>query len=250
MFRSNMLTRMLWRNRQTVKVLNATRSSPILCSHAVVNIREQGTGTVAIEDSYVKKFMKAVGLMDQSRTRLKLSGYFLYESVPAQVNYVEWFSKCEIEDTFSSWFYITELHVWLLMVRCMAEDATNAAQKERYVKGDGWFIRNCIVEALWADVSNRIKLLDGANPSIARKQVSELSEQFQAALVGYDEGLDDDRILAAAIWRRFYGMSPNVAPENVEKIVQFVRHQMANLDKLSSEQLKKSPKIDWLSIVN
>lgn len=66
-----------------------------------------------------------------------------------------------MEDTFTSWFCITELHVWMLMVRCMAEDITlQNTQKEKYVKGDGYFIRNCIVEALWADVANRIKLLE------------------------------------------------------------------------------------------
>lgn len=96
--------------------------------------------------------------------RLKLSGYFLYECIPEQVDYVGWFSKCHLPDTFSSWFYVTELHVWLLMVRCMAEDvALEPSQKEKYVRGDGYFIRNCIVEALWADVGNRIKLLEVRN---------------------------------------------------------------------------------------
>lgn len=71
-----------------------------------------------------------------------------------------------------------------------------------------------------------LSIFQGANPAIARKQVSELSEQFQAALVGYDEGITEDRILAAAVWRRFYSMSDDANPEHVERIVHFIRHQV------------------------
>ncbi|KAL4716645.1 hypothetical protein ACJJTC_008280 [Scirpophaga incertulas] len=214
-----------------------------------VDIRLQGT--VTLEEGYVKKFMKAVGWMDQSRTRLKLTGYLLYEAVPDKIKYEEWFETLNLPDTFASWFTITELHVWMLMVRYMAEDmiATNN-DKKKYVKGDGHFVRNCIIEALWADVGNKIKLLEGANPSIARKQVSELSEQFQAALVAYDEGLSDDKILAAAVWRRFYLMSHDAKVENIERLVHYVRHQISLLDKIPIEELKMTPKINWLSILD
>lgn len=92
---------------------------------------------------------------------MKLTGYFLYECVPDKVVYNDWFEKLELPDTFASWFIITELHVWILMVRYMAEDITTSkAEKQKYVKGDGHFVRNCIIEALWADVGNKIKLLE------------------------------------------------------------------------------------------
>lgn len=93
--------------------------------------------------------------------RLKLTGYFLYECVPDSVAYHEWFEDLELPDTFASWFIVTELHVWLLLVRYMAEDVTpSTSEKKKYVKGDGHFVRNCIIEALWADVTNRIKYLE------------------------------------------------------------------------------------------
>ncbi|XP_041971335.1 ubiquinol-cytochrome-c reductase complex assembly factor 1 [Aricia agestis] len=205
--------------------------------------------TVAIEESYVKKFMKAVGWMDQARTRLKLTGYFLYECVPDKVAYNEWFEELDLPDTFASWFIVTELHVWLLLVCYMAEDVSAAlTDKKKYVKGDGHFVRNCIIEALWADVANRIKLLEGANPTIAKKQVLELSEQFQAALVSYDEGLEDDKVMAAAVWRRFYTLSQDVKAEQIERIVHFIRHQLSILHEIPSQDLKWKPDINWLSI--
>lgn len=74
---------------------------------------------------------------------------------------MEWIEELNLPDTFASWFTITELHVWLLLVRYMAEDIVPGVEdKKKYVKGDGHFVRNCIIEALWADVGNRIKLLD------------------------------------------------------------------------------------------
>ncbi|XP_045494053.1 ubiquinol-cytochrome-c reductase complex assembly factor 1 [Colias croceus] len=214
----------------------------------VLNRRVQST--VAVDESYLKKFMKAVGWMDQERARLKLTGYFLYQCVPEKIAYHEWFEVLELPDTFTSWFIVTELHVWLILVRYMAEDVTVTGDKKKLLKGNGHFVRNCIIEALWADVANRIKLLEGANPTIAKKQVTELSEQFQAALVGYDEGLDDDKVLAAAVWRRFYSLSHDVKAAHVEKIVHFIRHQMATLDKIPSKDLKWKPQLAWLSITD
>lgn len=81
--------------------------------------------------------------------------------MPERVAYNEWFEDLELPDTFASWFIVTELHVWLLLVRYMAEDVTpSTSEKSKYVKGDGHFVRNCIIEALWADVTNRIKFLE------------------------------------------------------------------------------------------
>ncbi|KPI91317.1 Ubiquinol-cytochrome c reductase complex chaperone CBP3-like [Papilio xuthus] len=131
----------------------------------------------------------------------------------------------------------------------MAEDVTSITNdKKKYVKGDGHFVRNCVIEALWADVAMRVKLLEGANPAIARKQVTELSEQFQAALVAYDEGLSDDKIMASAVWRRFYSLSEDANAMDIEKIVHFIRHQVSELDKIPSKDLKWKPVFTWLSI--
>lgn len=72
-------------------------------------------------------------------------GYLLYESIADGIDYVKFFEEFKLSDTFYSWFVITELHIWMVIVRCMAE-------------GDvGPKIRNKIVEALWADVRQRVK---------------------------------------------------------------------------------------------
>jgi cytochrome b pre-mRNA-processing protein 3 len=56
--------------------------------------------------------------------------------------------ELQMPDTFYSWFLVTELHVWMLMVRTMAEGE------------EGRFVRNNIVEAMWEDVITRVKKLE------------------------------------------------------------------------------------------
>ena len=52
-----------------------------------------------------------------------------------------------MEDTFFSWFLVTEIHVWMLMLRVMQEE------------NNGVQMRNYIVEAMWNDVKIRAKKL-------------------------------------------------------------------------------------------
>lgn len=105
------------------------------------------------------------------------------------------------------------------MVRAMAEGSEKGE--------DGKFMRNCIVEAMWGDVSKRAKKLSSGNPSEMRKQIQIMSEQFQAALINYDEGImSDDRVLAGALWRRFFEMKCDNY-EHLETMVRYVRKQVS-----------------------
>ena len=150
-----------------------------------------------------------------SNQKLKISGYVLYESVENQIDYVEFFEKFNLPDTFYSWFAITELHVWMLMVRCMAEDA------------DGMVVRNSVIDCFWEDVSARIKKIGGVNPSKARKQLRLLAQQFRAAVIAYDEGLQsNDMVLAGAIWRIMY-QREDVDVCDIEDLVNYVRRHVS-----------------------
>lgn len=61
----------------------------------------------------------------------------------------------------------------------------------------------------------------------ARDQLSDVSEQFQAALLTYDEGLlRDDKVLASALWRRFFSKECYDAIQ-LEHMVCYVRKQVS-----------------------
>lgn len=169
--------------------------------------------------------------------KLRASSTLLYENVADKINYYEFFGEFDLPDTFNSWFLVTELHCWLLLTRVMQEGSESGQ--------DGRFIRNCIVETLWGDVQTRAKKLSLDNPSASRSQVAILAEQFQAALIIYDEGLmSDDKILANALWRRFFNMKCDDFTK-LEKLVKYVRKTTMQLDNMTRQQLISKPQIVW-----
>jgi len=62
---------------------------------------------------------------------------------------------------------------------------------------EGKIVRNALMKAMWEDSDAKSKQLEGAVASARRKQIQVLSEEFQASLLSYDEGLlGNDKILA------------------------------------------------------
>lgn len=142
---------------------------------------------------------------------------FLYESVSDHVMYREFVEKFNLPNTFKSWFLVTELHVWMLMVRAMGE------------LEHGEVVRNRIVEQLWLDVVKRVQKLIPGSKSLAYKQIEDCSHEFQYAILAYDEGLmKDDKQLASAIWKRFFD-SNNDDYESVELLIKYIRMNVSIL---------------------
>ncbi|KOC66746.1 Ubiquinol-cytochrome c reductase complex chaperone CBP3 like protein, partial [Habropoda laboriosa] len=166
----------------------------------------------------------------------KYVSYHLYGDIPDQLNYSVFFKGFNMPDTFYSWFLITELHVWLLMVRFMAEG-------ER-----GKIVIKNIVEAMWHDVVLRADLLGPIPGKVKRKTITELSHQFNAALIGYDEGImSDDKVLAGALWRRFFRLECN-NPEHLETLVIYVRKQTNIFDKIPSDKVFHRSIAQWVDL--
>lgn len=65
----------------------------------------------------------------------------------------------------------------------------------------------------------------------------ELTYQFNAAVIGYDEGImSDDKVLASALWRRFFSLECN-NPEHLEKLLIYVRKQVMKIFLFSYSEL-------------
>ncbi|XP_044756332.1 ubiquinol-cytochrome-c reductase complex assembly factor 1 isoform X2 [Coccinella septempunctata] len=187
----------------------------------------------------IKKFLSAVPFLQFNKTKLKVIAYDQYEILVDNIDYIEFFEELDLPDTFYSWFVVTELHLWMLSARAMAEGT------------DGRLIRNTLVEALWADVLQRVKKLGSrSNPIDIRGKIVELSEQLQASYIAYDEGLlSDDTVLAGALWRRFYQRS-DIDVEHLEKLVKYIRKNMRLLENLSTEQFFKPKDIKWCPLIS
>merc|ERR1712168_938228 len=186
---------------------------------------------------FLNKMARKLGWLDHSRSKLKRSGYVLYEKTLEQVNMEEFFQVCELPDTFYSWFLIMELHIWMLMVRLMDDGE------------EGRFVRNCLVEAMWEDVDQRSKKLGASNASARRAQVDQILEQFQATLFHYDEGLMiDDKALAGALWCHLFSKDC-IDPERIECVLQYIRKQISMLDGISRDDMLLDCDIKWTPLL-
>ncbi|XP_017493113.1 PREDICTED: ubiquinol-cytochrome-c reductase complex assembly factor 1 isoform X1 [Rhagoletis zephyria] len=235
--------------RKSNNLVITTTASVRPCRLSTQNAQEYSTTTrtdvvnnqpESSDDNILKRVLKRVGFSPNTKTRLRVSSHLLYESVADKINYLNFFKAFDMPNTFNSWFLVTELHVWMLLVRAMAEGSESGE--------DGRFLRNCIVEVMWGDVNARAKKLGTHNPSKTREQIEILSEQFQAALIAYDEGImSDDRVLAGALWRRFFAMNCDDIIK-IERLVKYVREQTVLLDQLQREDFLQKPKIAWADL--
>lgn len=121
---------------------------------------------------------------------------------------MDFVTKFNMRDEFHSWFLITELHSWMLMVRAMAEE------------GHPVRIRDGISNVFWDDILRRAKALTTGKEVSAH--MYEFSGQFQYAILSYDEGLSDDKVLASAIWNRFF-FKKCENYEHIELLVKYIR---------------------------
>ncbi|CAG0885197.1 unnamed protein product [Darwinula stevensoni] len=172
-----------------------------------------------------------------SKSSLKRASFELYEGAVDNLEYMRFFKQLKMPDTLYSWYLVTELHVWMMMVRVMREEK------------HGRYLRNCMSEILWQDIEARIKALGDTSSRVIRTNLSEIHEQFQAALFNYDEGvLSSDCVLAGALWRRI--LSRQVDAKNMEAMVHYVRGTLHMMDAVPSEQLimKPSDCFSWLRL--
>lgn len=161
---------------------------------------------------------------------MRQSSLKLYLCCVELVDHDLFLREFNMPDTFNSWFRITELHVWMCLVRLAREGK------------EGEFIRNSMLTFMWQDIEKKAKKLSekAASMTVRKEGIQTLSEQFKAVLYGYDEGLlSNDKVLAGSLWRNFFEKDcKDVA--HLEKLVEYVRKQLFELDKVESNVLLTS----------
>ncbi|XP_046374684.2 ubiquinol-cytochrome-c reductase complex assembly factor 1-like [Haliotis rufescens] len=194
-----------------------------------VQVPSVGYTSVAVKQPSLwdraKNQMGITGRLKYPKAKLKLSGYNMYTCCQAQVDLEQMFRDLNLPDTFNSWFLVTELHVWMCMVRLAVLDK------------EGRVVRNSLVEAMWADVDRRSKQLGNAASLTARKEgIKDLGGAFYAALFSYDEGiLGDDRELAGAVWRILFEREQDKEAHQLALMVEYVRKQVHHMDQQDSD---------------
>ncbi|EGW02772.1 Ubiquinol-cytochrome c reductase complex chaperone CBP3-like [Cricetulus griseus] len=145
--------------------------------------------------------------------KIKIAALRMYTSCVEKTDFEEFFQRCQMPDTFNSWFLITLLHVWMCLVRMKQEGRS------------GKYMCRIIVHFMWEDVEQRGRVM-GVNSYILKKNMAYMTNSFYASILGYDEGiLSDDRGLAAALWRTFFNQKCE-DPRQLELLVEYVRKQI------------------------
>lgn len=185
------------------------------------------------------KIIEALGFtgpLKYSKWKIKIAALRMYTSCVEKTDFEEFFLRCQMPDTFNSWFLITLLHVWMCLVRMKQEGRS------------GKYMCRIIVHFMWEDVEQRGRVM-GVNSYILKKNMILMTNNFYAAILGYDEGiLSDDRGLAAALWRAFFNQKCE-DPRQLELLVEYVRKQMQYLDSMNGEDLLLTGEVSWRPLV-
>ncbi|KAI9476087.1 MAG: ubiquinol-cytochrome C chaperone-domain-containing protein [Benjaminiella poitrasii] len=133
---------------------------------------------------------KLMGYYSPGSTAIKAS-HNLYNVCAEQfeLNKDFYIKACNLPDSFQSWFSVTQLHVWMLMVHLRAEK-----QGKLYIQE--------LVNRFFEDSEARIREHGISQQKVINSYIKDLLAQFHGGVVAYDEGMcKDDPVLAAALWR-------------------------------------------------
>ncbi|XP_059090420.1 ubiquinol-cytochrome-c reductase complex assembly factor 1-like [Tigriopus californicus] len=168
----------------------------------------------------------------------RTTGTLLMTSCTQSVAVEEFFKELDMPDSFYSWFLVTELHIYMVSVRLLANEGP-----------EGFQIRNAMIESWWMDCEHRIKQLGQIHRETKKSGIKTIFEEFQASIFIYDEGLlGDDKQLANAVWRRFFlGAEPD--PEKIAILVDYIRRTMTVLDHIPQNHLHYSNGLKWLPLI-
>ncbi|NP_001279134.1 ubiquinol-cytochrome-c reductase complex assembly factor 1 [Callorhinchus milii] len=242
MWRSAMTSSLVFRQRGPVmrgglEQVLLRRTQPSRAFHGALKLcNVKGTAQPVDEDvSPFTKLIEAMGFtgpLKYSKWKIKIAGLRMYTCCVERINYDEFFERCNLPDTLNSWFLVAQLHVWMSLVRMKQEGR------------EGKYMCRYIVHSMWEDLEQRGKVM-GIDSIPLKDSMRIMTENFYAAIFGYDEGiLSDDRVLAAALWRNLFNRQCE-APRELELMVEYVRKQIQYLDSLNGEDLLLTGEVKW-----
>ena len=159
-------------NMQQYKMISTNFNSPILKDKPPITTTytpsaSEKSGGISWFSRTIKQFVDK-----KSRKNIRAAGFVYYSICTANVRNGDFIDYFDMDDTFISWFLITELHIWMLCNRVMAVN-----------NHDGTELRDVIIISLWNDCDTRIKKIGGLTSGGARKaHLINLNEQFQVII--------------------------------------------------------------------
>lgn len=135
-----------------------------------------------------------------------------------------YYGDLQLPATYSQWFQITALHVWMMFVRMRAMP-----------KAVGQEYRQKLVDAIFRDMeqhlANEMRI---RSFSIIERYKKDFNLQLRGAVMSYDEGFFlDDATLASALWRNLFAGRDEIDPTHLEQLVHYIRTQLYVMQNVS-----------------
>ncbi|KAJ1973259.1 Ubiquinol cytochrome-c reductase assembly protein Cbp3 [Dimargaris cristalligena] len=131
-----------------------------------------------------------------------------------------------LPDTYQTWFSVTQLHAWMLIVRIRNEDNAKNLHQE-------------FINHMFHDAETRMRRMGIHTDRLVNATLKELVAMFHGSMFAFDEALvRGDAVMAAALWRNLFKTN-HVRGQELAYMVQYIRSQLAMLDTLSSYDLHR-----------
>ncbi|KAG0253106.1 Protein cbp3, mitochondrial [Mortierella polycephala] len=206
------------------KEQSTSPSSPTTSSKT----EESKLPTTGLYGGFLRALAKVTGHYTVSQTAMRSTHNF-YEICASQMQDKRsfWIDTCGLPDNFQTWFSVTHLHVWLLMVRIRAENHGKVFQQQ-------------LVNHFFHDIEDRMRYNHKISSGrIITTYMHDFLAQFHGGVLAYDEGMcKDDPIMAAALWRNLFTSSGT--PAQIAILVDYVRKELQVLDTMSSDDFLES----------
>eukprot|EP00045_Choanoeca_perplexa_P003532 m.31742 g.31742 ORF g.31742 m.31742 type:complete len:261 (+) comp12097_c0_seq3:104-886(+) len=216
---------------RTAARLPVSRIRPLIQFKSTsIDDSNQATTPSTQTNGLMQRFVQGIGYLGgfyaRKQTMLR-NAKDLYMTCAEVAMHPQLYRVCQLPDTFQSWFLVTQLHLYMMMVRLKSEGS------------EGKYVYKQMVVFFWDDVDHRMKSLGDVDRSMVQESTRELFSMFHGLLFAYDEGLEgDDTVLAAALWRNlFHDSKTDLNVEDLASMVAYVRREMAALDMVDAEQL-------------
>ncbi|KAF9166790.1 Protein cbp3, mitochondrial [Actinomortierella ambigua] len=227
-------------SRSGLQAIRAISTSPKIWSQATSNtpvqpakqdgqqqkqpVQVEEPDFTGIKGTFLKALARVTGHYTVGQTAMRSTHRF-YEICAEQLNHRRsfWLETCGLPDNFQTWFSVTHLHVWLLMVRIRGEPKAKVFQQQ-------------LVNHFFIDMEDRMRYNHKITSNrIIKNYLHDFLAQFHGGVLAYDEGMcKDDPVMAAALWRNLFTSTGK--PEQLALLVDYVRKELQTLDQMPSDE--------------
>lgn len=185
----------------------------------------------------VKKFITPVKLDPETRSLLDKSASQLYYNCANNFPFIVLKEKFGLPDTVASWYKLTLMHVWMILMRLHVSMDYYAYER----------FKTSLLTAMWHDIDARLAVVSKEINEIltTKKDMKKMHGLYIQTLFEYDEGfLKNDIDLAGAIWRNLY-VSKEVDLIQLADVVMYMRGTIAYLDTVETGELLVNGLPQW-----